>query len=177
MRLCEYTNMYSKIFRLQEDVFKVIANQKRLELIQLLNHRELSVSEMVEMLGIRQSNLSQHLALLRLHGVVASRKVGLNVFYKLTDERIAQATLLIREFLTDQHHLDPAAVLQINKDRGSLYPIVLDPVCHMRLSATEAGAVIENTTDVTYFCAVGCRDQFLTNPKRYSATIKELKND
>lgn len=166
--------MYSKLFSLQEDVFKVIANQKRLELIQLLKNRELSVTQMVEMLGIRQANLSQHLSLLRLHGVVTSRKEGLNVYYKLTDVRIAEATLLIREFLTSQNKLDPATVLRISKDEGALYPVVLDPVCRMRISASEAGSVIEHNSQAVYFCAVGCRDKFVANPEQYDLTNKEV---
>ena len=170
---CEYTHMYHEIFRLQEDIFKVIANQKRLELIQLLKNRELTVSEMVEMLGIRQANLSQHLSLLRLHKVVSSRKAGLNVYYKLTDERIAEATLLIRGFLTNQHKIDPASMLKISKDEASLYPIVLDPVCGMRISASEAGAVVEHRSRAVYFCAVGCRDKFVTHPIQYALTSKE----
>ncbi len=165
--------MYNELFSLQEDVFKVIANQKRLELIQLLKNRELTVSDMVEMLGIRQANLSQHLSLLRLHGVVTSRKDGLNVHYKLTDVRIAEATLLIREFLTIQHKLDPASVLKLSKDGAELYPIVVDPVCRMRISASEAGAVIKHDGDALYFCAAGCKDKFVANPAEYALTSKE----
>ncbi len=168
--------MYHKLFSLQEDVFKVIANQKRLELIQLLKSQELTVSEMVEMLGIRQANLSQHLSLLRLHGVVTSRKVGLNVYYKLTDERIAEATFLIREFLMSQQKIDPAVVHGISKAEGALYPIVLDPVCRMRISSSEAGAVVEHKSQAVYFCAVGCRDKFVANPGHYSLTSKEASN-
>lgn len=165
--------MYHKLFSLQEDIFKVVANQKRLEIIQLLKNRELTVSEMVEMLGIRQANLSQHLSLLRAHGVVATRKVGLNVHYKLTDERIAQATQLIREFLMDQRKFDPSTTLAASKDEATIYPVVLDPVCRMRISASEAGAVVEHKSQAVYFCAVGCRDKFLANPEQYALTTKE----
>ena len=168
--------MYSKLFSLQEDVFKVIANHKRLELIQLLKNRELTVSEMVEMLGIRQANLSQHLSLLRLHNVVTSRKDGLNVHYKLTDERIAEATLLIREFLISQNKLDPATALKINTDEAELYPIVVDPVCQMRISVSEAGSVAEYDSQAIYFCAVGCRDKFVAQPERYILMIQEVRN-
>jgi DNA-binding transcriptional ArsR family regulator len=68
--------MYQKLFKLQEDTLKVVANQKRLEIIQLLNNRELPVNEMVEMLGIRQANLSQHLSLLREAKIVTTRRDG-----------------------------------------------------------------------------------------------------
>lgn len=165
--------MYNKIFSLQEDIFKVIANHKRLEIIQLLKDRELTVSEMIEMLGIRQANLSQHLSLLRLHGVVSARKVGQNVHYKLSDERIAQATQLIRDFLMDQRKLDPASVLGISQDDSSTYPVVVDPVCLMRLSVSEAGAVINYQSRLVYFCASGCETKFIVSPERYVSIFKE----
>ena len=91
--------MYEQLFELEEAILKIIASQKRLEIIRLLNDKELRVSDMVEMLGVRQANLSQHLALLRQQGIVTARKSGLNVYYRLTDVRIAEAIGLVREFL------------------------------------------------------------------------------
>src|SRR3990167_9160700 len=98
--------MYNKIFLLEEEVFKVMANQKRLEIIQLLKHQELSVSEMVSMLGIRQANLSQHLALLRQRNLLKVRKDGQKVYYRLADKRIAKAVDLIFNFLGSQQRLN-----------------------------------------------------------------------
>ncbi len=150
--------MYENLFRRQEDVFKVIANQKRLEIIQLLSKRELNVSEMVEMLGIRQANLSQHLAVLRSYRVVSSRRQGLRIYYRLSDSRIAEACALIRQFLKQD-----APVKQLKK----LYPIVQDPVCGMRLSRREVFDTVRYKGENYFFCASGCRDKFVSRPAAY----------
>lgn len=159
--------MYQKLFQLQEGVFKVIANQKRLEILQLLTNEELSVSEMEGMLGIRQANLSQHLALLRQNGLVKTRRAGLNVYYQLSDKKIAQAVRLIREFLAVQHNLRPEQTKAFNGDTKKLYPVVKDVVCGMRLSASGAAAHSQHGHGTYYFCAVGCKDKFDANPTQY----------
>lgn len=160
--------MYQRLFELEEDIFKVIANQKRLEIIQLLKGREMSVSEMVEMLGIRQANLSQHLALLRQHRIVTARKQGQSVFYHLTDHKIAEATKLIRQFLAAQHAVDPDVQQVMERSERTLYPIVKDPVCGMRLSASEASASVSYKGRTYHFCASGCKEKFTKNPRQYA---------
>lgn len=144
----------SDLFSLEEEVFKVMANHKRLEIIQLLKGRELNVGEMIAMLGLRQSNLSQHLALLRQHRIVEIRRVGREVYYRLADDTIADAVLLVRAFLRAQHR--PEADI----DPGSIFPIVVDPVCGMRFSATEAYDNIKHDEQTYYFCASGCKAAF-----------------
>lgn len=149
--------MYSHVFELEEEVFKVIGNQKRLEIIQLLDKRELNVTEMMEMLGLRQANLSQHLSLLRQHKLVTVSKRGRAAYYKLADDNIAEAVKLVYSFLQNQYNLKHQA-----KDKA-IFPIVLDPVCGMRISASEAFDSITVNDKTYYFCASGCRDSFLTN--------------
>lgn len=153
--------MHRKLFALEEDVFKVIANEKRLEIIQLLQKRELNVTEMVAMLGLRQSNLSQHLTLLRQHKLVTVAKKGREVYYKLADDNIAKAVQLVHRFLQTQYGIDdtPAA--------DDLFPIAADPVCHMRMSVSEAYDHAEFEDRTYYFCASGCRDLFIKQPARF----------
>jgi len=153
--------MYNKLFALEEDVFKVIANQKRLEIIQLLRGRELNVSQMVEMLGLRQANLSQHLTLLRQHKLVTVNKKGREVYYKLADDNIAKAVQLIYLFLQAQYDI------QDKPSADALFPIVADPVCGMRISASEAFDTAKYGHHVYYFCASGCKDKFTNSPNRY----------
>lgn len=165
--------MYQELFKLQESTFKVIANQKRLEILQLLRNEELSVSEMVEMLGVRQANLSQHLALLRQHRLVTTRRSGLNVYYRLADKRIAQSIKLIREFLATQHNMKPEVSRAMNGEAKAIYPVVRDVVCRMRLSASEAAAhsVYQDTT--YYFCGTGCKRSFDGSPSTYIGDSKK----
>ena len=64
-------------------ILKSFADDTRLRIINLLNKQELNVTELCEILGSSQSNLSKHLARLRLTGVAADRREGLNVYYHL----------------------------------------------------------------------------------------------
>lgn len=157
--------MYEQLFKHQEEVFKVIANQKRLEIIQLLTHGELSVNQMVNMLGISQSNVSQHLGLLRHVNIVQTRKEGKTIFYSLTDARIAEACSLIRQFLVSQSRIENTDILE--QDSVALYPLIHDPVCGMRMSASEVAEQYVHEGTIYYFCAGGCRQQFVDSPSSY----------
>jgi ArsR family transcriptional regulator len=65
-------------------LFRVFADPVRLRLISLLSEgRELCVHHMHETLGLPQPTVSRHLAYLRKHGLVATRKEGLRVHYRL----------------------------------------------------------------------------------------------
>ncbi len=167
--------MYEKLFQLQEETLKTLANQKRLEIVQLLNNKELTVSEMIEMLGISQSNLSQHLAILRRYKIVSTRKAGLHVYYRLTDKRVAGLVNQLREFLKAQYSNEPE-VAKINAlTSEELYPIVKDPVCGMRLSESEAFDSAQHDGSTYYFCASGCQKKFVSSPKRYAITNAKEK--
>ncbi|HSH31200.1 MAG TPA: metalloregulator ArsR/SmtB family transcription factor [Candidatus Saccharimonadales bacterium] len=164
--------MYQKLFALQEETLKVVANQKRLEIIQLLKNSELTVTDMIQMLGLPQANLSQHLAILRLAKIVATRKHGTSVYYRLTDPKIAAACGLVREFLKVQHQFDPdiGPLLAMEHE---LYPVVTDTVCGMRISLSEAAGSIKKDGKTYYFCASGCEEKFNADPNRYITKAAE----
>lgn len=69
--------------RKARQMLKSFADDTRLRIINLLGKEELNVSEMCEILGCAQSNLSKHLARLRLTSVVSDKRRGLNVYYYL----------------------------------------------------------------------------------------------
>jgi len=64
-------------------ILKSFADDTRLRVINLLNKKELSVAELCGILNKNQSNLSKHLARLRLTGIVGDRRKGFNVYYRL----------------------------------------------------------------------------------------------
>ncbi len=64
-------------------ILKSFADDTRLRIVNLLNHRELNVTELCEILQKNQSNLSKHLSRLRLTGIVGDKRKGLNVHYYL----------------------------------------------------------------------------------------------
>lgn len=159
--------MYERLFQLQEETLKTLANQRRLEILQLLNHKELTVSEMVEMIGLPQANISQHLSILRRQKIVSTRKDGLHVYYRLTDHRLAAVIKELREFLKSQYSHEPEIAKISALDSAKVYPIVRDPVCGMRLSVHEASESLTRAGQAYYFCARGCHDKFVTSSRRY----------
>lgn len=91
----------AELQELHARVCKAIADPKRLLIINELRDRELSVGELCEALDISQSNVSQHLAILRERGVVSSRRQGTSVYYSLRGSKVLQAVDLLRQFLAE----------------------------------------------------------------------------
>ncbi|MEW6403401.1 MAG: metalloregulator ArsR/SmtB family transcription factor [Chloroflexota bacterium] len=93
-----------QLYKLHASICHTLSNPKRLEIIDQLRNRELSVTELADVLEISQANLSQHLAIMRQKGIVTTRREGLNVFYSLSNPKIIQACELMRQVLLE--HLE-----------------------------------------------------------------------
>ena len=76
---------------------QAMAHPLRLKILCLVGNQELSVLEIVEAVGTSQSNISQHLAVLRDHGILVARKDANRVFYRIEDPRILKMISLTRE--------------------------------------------------------------------------------
>lgn len=76
---------------------KAIAHPLRLRILCVLGDREISVQDIVEQVGTSQSNISQHLAILRDKGVLATRKDANRVFYRIGDPRTLKLIGMMRE--------------------------------------------------------------------------------
>ena len=79
------------------EAMRAMAHPLRLKILCLVGNQELSVLEIVEAVGTTQSNVSQHLALLREHGLLQSRKEANKVFYRIEDPRVLKMISLTRE--------------------------------------------------------------------------------
>ena len=99
----------SQLYELHASICQTLANPKRLEVIDRLRDGEQSVSELAEAMKIGQANLSQHLAVMRQKGIVATRREGLNVYYRLSNPKIIKACDLMRQVLLE--HLEAGAEL------------------------------------------------------------------
>jgi len=84
-------------------IFKILANAKRLEILNLLIVKELKVEELRQITNIPKANLSQHLALLRHNGLVQARRRGLNIYYKIADKRIIEPYITLNKLR--EHHI------------------------------------------------------------------------
>jgi len=82
---------------LTANALKAMAHPLRWKILCSLGDSELSVGEIVERTGTSQSNISQHLAILRDKGILASRKDANRVFYWVSDSRTLQLISMMRE--------------------------------------------------------------------------------
>lgn len=71
-------------------LLRALANERRLLILCQLGEGEMSVSALQERLGLSQSALSQHLAVLREEGVVATRRQSQIIFYRIADPAAVQ---------------------------------------------------------------------------------------
>lgn len=79
------------------EALKAMAHPLRLKILCLIGHDELMVQEIVAAVGTSQSNISQHLAVMRERGLLASRKEANKVYYRIDDPRILKLIALMRE--------------------------------------------------------------------------------
>ena len=81
---------------------KVFSNPTRLEILNLLRDKEMSVTELIEKTKLSQANISQHLSIMKSKGTVISDRKGKNIYYKLTNSKIIKAFDIIKEVLTER---------------------------------------------------------------------------
>ena len=94
--------MTQSIFDLQADLCKAMSNATRLRVVHHLRAGPCRVSEIGKATGLAQSNVSQHLSVLRSCGVVVSERVGNEMVYRIANPKIIHVCDLMREVLSDQ---------------------------------------------------------------------------
>jgi DNA-binding transcriptional ArsR family regulator len=75
---------------------KAMSHPLRLKILCTLGDQEVSVQDIVDRVGTSQSNISQHLAILRDKGILSSRKDANRVYYKVVDSRTLQLIGMMR---------------------------------------------------------------------------------
>jgi len=70
------------------DPFNAVAEPKRRKVLEALGMRELSVNDLVELLGWNQPSVSKHLGVLKQVGLVSERRVGRQRLYRVNSERL-----------------------------------------------------------------------------------------
>jgi len=93
--------MDSDFYCQHSELCKTLANDKRQMILGALREEELSVGELIERTGIAQANLSQHLSIMRAHGVVRTRREGSRVYYSISNPKLTQAFDLITEVMQE----------------------------------------------------------------------------
>lgn len=94
----------------KSELFKALGHPTRIHILELLREGERTVSDLQAGLGIESSVVSQQLALLRARHVVAGRKEGTSVFYRVVDENVFQLLDVAREIF-NQHLIELQAMV------------------------------------------------------------------
>ena len=81
--------------------FRGFSDSSRLEILESLREMPRSVGEIVEMTGLSQSNVSNHLGCLRDCGLVITEKQGRYMIYRLSDDRVADLLIVAESLLAD----------------------------------------------------------------------------
>jgi DNA-binding transcriptional ArsR family regulator len=94
--------LQAEVFERQARICKAFANSTRLRMLDLLGKCDWPASELQKHLGISKANLSQHVAILKAAGVVASRRQGKAMYFSLAMPEVKSACQLIRDVLRAQ---------------------------------------------------------------------------
>jgi ArsR family transcriptional regulator len=89
------------VFDLQADMLAALANPKRLMIMKVLGKGEKTVGEIAAEVNIALQNTSQHLRLLKAHGIVVSRREGQTIYYRLATPIFAECCELVRNAIVD----------------------------------------------------------------------------
>lgn len=89
------------LYEIKAELFKALGHPARIRILELLADGEQPVSALLDHIGMEPSHLSQHLAVLRKAGVVASRREGNAVYYRSAHESVDAMLAAAREFLVD----------------------------------------------------------------------------
>ncbi len=119
---------------------KALSTPARLEILELLAQAERSVDALARLTGLTVANTSQHLQQLRQVGLVASRREGQFVFYRLAGDEVvallstlgqvgqayvAEVDKLVRTFFTDEDDLEPVPAKEVmDQARKGLVTVV-----------------------------------------------------
>jgi ArsR family transcriptional regulator len=88
-----------KIYQMQADIAKVLANPVRLRILDQIGTGEVAYGKLLSRLGVSKTNLSQHLAILRKGGILSVRREGVHVHYRLTYPEIKELCSSMRGIL------------------------------------------------------------------------------
>ncbi len=83
---------------------KAMSHPLRLKILCTLGDQEVSVHEIVSRVGSSQSNISQHLAILRDKGILEARKEANRVYYRVADSRTLQLIGMMRQVFCSHGH-------------------------------------------------------------------------
>jgi len=92
----------NKLYGVHADICKVFSNPIRLEILNLLRDKKMSVTELMNKSKLSQANISQHLSIMKSKDIVSSERNGKNIYYELSNPKIIKAFDIIKEVLVER---------------------------------------------------------------------------
>jgi DNA-binding transcriptional ArsR family regulator len=94
--------MEQRIIELKAEILKVLAQPTRLKILELLRNGEKCICEIVPALNGEQSNISRHISLMQKSHLVTTRKDGVRVMVKVSDQKIFEILDKVSAILKNQ---------------------------------------------------------------------------
>ncbi|MDS1030827.1 metalloregulator ArsR/SmtB family transcription factor [Bacillota bacterium LX-D] len=91
--------MEERLFQMKADIFKAFAHPSRIKILEFLRNGEKCVCEFTSNLDLEQSNVSQHLAILKRQDLITSRKEGLKVIYSITYPEVLEMLEIVSKVI------------------------------------------------------------------------------
>ena len=110
-----------QLSQFKAEFFKALAHPLRISILDSLRQGELTVAEISQKFDVEQSNTSQQLAVLRNKNIIVARKVGLNVYYSVSDPAIFKLLDVARDIFNN-HLIGVQTILQEIKAEGRRRP-------------------------------------------------------
>jgi DNA-binding transcriptional ArsR family regulator len=107
----------TEVYGRHAEMCKIFSHPLRLQILNTLRDKEISVSDMAGQLRVAIGNLSQHLNMMKQRRVLVTRKDGNIVYYRLGNPKILAAFDLIREILFEQMQREGTIVRQMKRIR------------------------------------------------------------
>ncbi|OGW26229.1 MAG: hypothetical protein A2X59_01970 [Nitrospirae bacterium GWC2_42_7] len=88
--------MKQEVLEFHAEFCKTFSSPKRLEILCILKEGEMTVTDITMKLGVPKASVSQHLTVMRLMGILKSRRSGTNIYYRIANKKITQACSLMQ---------------------------------------------------------------------------------
>lgn len=108
----------SVLFEHHAEMCKVFSNAMRLKILSILRERELTVAAIAAELEVAPGTVSPHLLMMKQRRVLAARKEGNQVFYRLANRKLLQAFDLMREILYEQMRMEMPLTETLERERA-----------------------------------------------------------
>jgi ArsR family transcriptional regulator len=88
------------VYQVKAEFFRILGHPVRVRTLELLRDGERTVGDLQSALGLDSSGTSQHLGVLRRHGVLESRRDGTSVYYRIKDPLTLKLLEVARQIIT-----------------------------------------------------------------------------